>query len=311
MSKFLMILIFCDRPCVGQDDFFFLGGDSLAGLAVTKRLLEWDGESRWPDDGVVDGPLALCYLQQYSTLQDYVNHLEQSGIGDLWRRKGASSEYRKIDHSDSEHDSPRNHVSRRNGSSETKIEAESSLTKRLDDLPDSVISSVRKLRAAAANGDLVTVLNLLAASADPNGCLRASPDKIEDAVFTGVPPLHAAANQGHHEVRILSLLFEMDEKCSQNAACTHFSAAALSFSYPAQQLFPCARGGAAGGGGAARRRRPPQRQDVLLPAHPGALRGPRRLRHGARAAPRRRRRPPLPRQEPAHGEPPPPPAPPA
>ena len=221
-----MILIFCDRPCVGQDDFFFLGGDSLAGLAVTKRLLEWDGESRWPDDGVVDGPLALCYLQQYSTLQDYVNHLEQSGIGDLWRRKGASSEYRKIDHSDSEHDSPRNHVSRRNGSSETKIEAESSLTKRLDDLPDSVISSVRKLRAAAANGDLVTVLNLLAASADPNGCLRASPDKIEDAVFTGVPPLHAAANQGHHEVRILSLLFGMDEKCSQNAACAHLRGSA-------------------------------------------------------------------------------------
>lgn len=43
------------------DDFLAMGGDSLAALAVSKRLVELGGGS-WPNDGIIHGRLAACEL---------------------------------------------------------------------------------------------------------------------------------------------------------------------------------------------------------------------------------------------------------
>jgi hypothetical protein len=199
-----------------QDDFFVLGGDSLAALAVTKRLLEWDGKSAWPEDGIVEGPLAVQYLLRHRVLGQYVEHLESSGISALWHKPGsAESEKPPEQDSDSDERSPRSYPSCKNSSKEA---ARSEIE--VDLLADpATIANIRALRSAAAQGKLVTVLQLLAASADPNGGFptAAQTQSITDAplpkgaapaqnsrrdtAFTGVPPLHAAANQGQHEVR--------------------------------------------------------------------------------------------------------------
>ncbi len=193
-----------------QDDFFYLGGDSLSALAVTKRLLEWDGVGRWPEDGIVDGPLALSYLQQFSTLQTYSDHLEQAGINTNWTIKIDPHNW-KVHSEEIGHARASQH--RRDDtdclSSEDEIgSAGASLDK--DSLASS-IASARALRDASARGDLPIVLALLAASADPNGALHPTPAESEPPAATpaerrevacsGVPPLHAAANQGRHEVR--------------------------------------------------------------------------------------------------------------
>ena len=59
------------------------GGDSLAALAVVKRLLQWQQAGRpdpaapfhWPADGLVTGPLAVTSLRRFSLLRHYAAHL--------------------------------------------------------------------------------------------------------------------------------------------------------------------------------------------------------------------------------------------
>ena len=76
-----------------DDDFFLLGGDSLSALAVTKRLLEWDGKGTWPCDGIVEGPFALMHLRQHSVLRDYAAHLKSTGATTAWARVSQATPY--------------------------------------------------------------------------------------------------------------------------------------------------------------------------------------------------------------------------
>ena len=182
------------------DDFFRLGGDSIAALAVAKRLIERAAaaavrecgsvaaELTWPANGEVSGAFAPSVLLALPGLREYAAQLERSGVF-LGSADGASAQPRP-----------------------TPVLSESARWS-------------RALYDSAANGEVLAVAALLDARIDPNAPLFHSLQCGENA-GTGEQPrpagstltaLHAAAANGRAECVALLVAHGANVNSTANA----------------------------------------------------------------------------------------------
>mmetsp|Transcript_15027 Transcript_15027/g.35423 ORF Transcript_15027/g.35423 Transcript_15027/m.35423 type:complete len:425 (-) Transcript_15027:220-1494(-) len=178
-----------------EDDFFILGGDSLAALAVSKRLTELGGGS-WPEDGIVAGELAYVNLWQHRILRDLADYLLTCGATRKWPlsvQSGESVPEESKDSDDPDQPATKDGEGKREGTKDggdgsppaaQMSEAEVAIARQKH----------RELRSFAARGMLDPMRQLLSAGVHPSGG-----EGREAPILVGVSALHAAANAGQGE----------------------------------------------------------------------------------------------------------------
>ena len=188
------------------DDFFRLGGDSIAALAVAKRLIERAAaaaarvcgsvpvELTWPANGEVSGAFAPSVLLRHSGLREYAAQLERSGVS----------------FGDSDTNGATAHAPR----STAMLSEHARWSRALCD--------------SAAHGDVLAVAALLDAHVDPNACLfdgGACGDDADTSETSGLArqagaslsALHAAAANGRAECVSLLIAHGANVNSTTNA----------------------------------------------------------------------------------------------
>jgi len=160
----------------------FTAGDSLAVLAVSKKLVELGdgGTGQWPEDGIVEGALSPKHFYAHRSAAALAAYIDRSGCSASWPPAAATLQSSGVppEHCDGERCGESGEGAEDGGARWKAVQLEQ-----------------RDLRDASARGDVEEVRRILAAGAYPGGG-----EGKDGSLRTGLSPLHAAANAGQEEV---------------------------------------------------------------------------------------------------------------